>query len=148
MDTDKISCPLCGKYFASSVIEAHANKCCFLNESASDKDKWTSWDKILLKDSSPNNKNSKLKDSSPSNRSSKLLKDSSPSSRNSILLKDSSPSSKNISLKSAHVKRANSVDLPQKRKTSSLDQSFLEEEDFKVDIPEKSVTIVIFSLFY
>ncbi|XP_020282824.1 uncharacterized protein LOC109854302 isoform X2 [Pseudomyrmex gracilis] len=177
MDVDKISCPLCGKDFASSVIEAHASKCCFLNETASDKDKWTSWDKILLRDSSPNNRGGKLlkdsspsnrsgkllkdsspssrsgkllkdsspssrnnkllKDSSPSSRNNKLLRDSSPSSRNNKLLKDSSPSCKNINLKSAHVKRANSLDLPQKRK-SSLDQSFLEEEDLKVDLPEKS----------
>lgn len=55
MDIDKISCPICGKEFASSIIESHANKCLFFNESV--KDETT----ILLKDSSPINKNSKLK---------------------------------------------------------------------------------------
>ncbi|XP_070164057.1 ATPase WRNIP1 [Polyergus mexicanus] len=55
MDIDKISCPICGKEFASSIIESHANKCLFFNESV--KDETT----ILLKDSSPINKKSKLK---------------------------------------------------------------------------------------
>lgn len=55
MDIDKISCPICGKEFASSVIESHANKCLFFNESV--KDETTT----LLKDSSPINKKSKLK---------------------------------------------------------------------------------------
>lgn len=55
MDTDKISCPICGKDFASSVIESHANKCLFFNESV--KEETTS----LFKDSSPINKKSKLK---------------------------------------------------------------------------------------
>lgn len=54
MDIDKISCPICGKEFASSVIESHANKCLFFNESV--KDETTT----LFKDSSPINK-SKLK---------------------------------------------------------------------------------------
>ncbi|XP_050454892.1 ATPase WRNIP1-like [Cataglyphis hispanica] len=55
MDIDKISCPICGKEFAFSVIESHANKCLFFNESV--KDETTT----LLKDSSPVNKKSKLK---------------------------------------------------------------------------------------
>lgn len=55
MDTDKVSCPICGKEFASSVIEFHANKCLFFNESV--KDNGTT----LFKDSSPINKTSNLK---------------------------------------------------------------------------------------
>ncbi|KAL6438988.1 hypothetical protein ACFW04_003781 [Cataglyphis niger] len=55
MDIDKISCPICGKEFAFSVIESHANKCLFFNESV--KDETTT----LLKDSSPINKKIKLK---------------------------------------------------------------------------------------
>lgn len=55
MDTDKISCPICGKDFASSVIESHANKCLFFNESV--KEETTT----LFKDSSPINQKSKLK---------------------------------------------------------------------------------------
>ncbi|CAL1673321.1 unnamed protein product [Lasius platythorax] len=55
MDTDKISCPICGKEFASSVIESHANKCLFFNECV--KDEATT----SFKDSSPINQKSKLK---------------------------------------------------------------------------------------
>lgn len=55
MDTGKISCPICGKEFASSVIESHANKCLFFNESVKDNST------TLLKDSSPINKTSNLK---------------------------------------------------------------------------------------
>lgn len=63
---DKISCPICGKEFASSVIESHANKCLFFNESVKDegttlfksvKDEGTT----LFKNSSPINKTSNLK---------------------------------------------------------------------------------------
>ncbi|XP_029176491.1 ATPase WRNIP1-like [Nylanderia fulva] len=65
MDTNKISCPICGKEFASSVIESHANKCLFFNESV--KEESTSF-----KDSSPINQKSLFKDSSPVNQKSKL----------------------------------------------------------------------------
>jgi len=57
MDIDKISCPICGKEFASSVIESHASKCLFLNESAKN-------ETSFLKDSSPTSKKIKLKPSS------------------------------------------------------------------------------------
>lgn len=55
MDTDKVLCPICAKEFASSVIEAHASKCLFLNEPTKDEGI------MLLKDSSPMTKRSKLK---------------------------------------------------------------------------------------
>ncbi|XP_014473677.1 PREDICTED: ATPase WRNIP1-like [Dinoponera quadriceps] len=56
MDGDKKeSCPICGKEFAFSVIESHTNKCLFLHESAADEST------VLLKDSSPVAKKSKLK---------------------------------------------------------------------------------------
>lgn len=58
MDADKVLCPICAKEFASSVIEAHASKCLFLNEST------TSEGIMLLKDSSPMSKRSKLKPAS------------------------------------------------------------------------------------
>lgn len=58
MDSGKVSCPICAKEFASSVIESHASKCLFLNEST--KDEGT----MLLKDSSPMSKRSKLKPAS------------------------------------------------------------------------------------
>ncbi|RLU24316.1 hypothetical protein DMN91_002404 [Ooceraea biroi] len=57
MDVDKISCPICGKEFASSVIEFHASKCLFLNESATD-------EPSSLRDSSPITKKIKLKPAS------------------------------------------------------------------------------------
>lgn len=55
MDTDKISCPICGKDFAASVIESHASKCLFLNESVQDETL------ALFKESSPIIKKNKLK---------------------------------------------------------------------------------------
>lgn len=57
MDVDQVSCPICGKEFASSIIESHANKCLFLNESAKD-------EASFLKDSSPVSKRMKLKPAS------------------------------------------------------------------------------------
>ncbi|XP_032664738.1 ATPase WRNIP1-like isoform X2 [Odontomachus brunneus] len=58
MDGDKVSCPVCSKEFASSVIESHVDKCLFLNESVADEGT------TLLKDSSPVAKKSKLKPTS------------------------------------------------------------------------------------
>lgn len=58
MDADKVLCPICAKEFASSVIEAHASKCLFLNESTKDEDP------MLFKDSSPMTKRNKLKPAS------------------------------------------------------------------------------------
>lgn len=55
---DKVLCPICAKEFASSVIEAHASRCLFLNEPT--KDEGT----MLFKDSSPMSKKSKLKPAS------------------------------------------------------------------------------------
>ncbi|XP_011153912.2 ATPase WRNIP1 [Harpegnathos saltator] len=54
MDDNKMPCPICGKEFAFSVIESHASKCLFLNESAADETT------ALLKDSSPIAKKSKV----------------------------------------------------------------------------------------
>lgn len=58
MDSDKVSCPICGKEFAFSVIESHASKCLFLNESATDESA------ASLKDSSPISRKGKLKPAS------------------------------------------------------------------------------------
>lgn len=58
MDSDKVSCPICGKDFAVSVIESHASKCLFLNESATDETT------AVLKDSSPIARKNKLKPTS------------------------------------------------------------------------------------
>ncbi|XP_025987509.1 ATPase WRNIP1 isoform X2 [Solenopsis invicta] len=55
MDTDKVLCPICAEQFASTIIESHASKCLFLNESMSVEDA------TLLKDSSSMSKRSKLK---------------------------------------------------------------------------------------
>ncbi|KYQ57675.1 ATPase WRNIP1 [Trachymyrmex zeteki] len=58
MNTDKVSCPICTKEFAFSVIESHASKCLFLNEPTKDEST------MLFKDSSPMSKRSKLKPAS------------------------------------------------------------------------------------
>ncbi|XP_011643821.1 ATPase WRNIP1-like [Pogonomyrmex barbatus] len=58
MNTDKILCPICAKEFPSSVIESHASKCLFLNESMNNETT------MLFKDSSPMSKSSKLKPAS------------------------------------------------------------------------------------
>ncbi|KYN01761.1 PREDICTED: ATPase WRNIP1-like [Cyphomyrmex costatus] len=58
MDTGKVLCPICAKEFASSIIESHASKCLFLNEST------TNESTMLFKDSSPMSKRSKLKPAS------------------------------------------------------------------------------------
>lgn len=58
MNGDKVSCPICGKEFVASIIESHASKCLFLNESATDENT------TLLKDSSPIAKKSKVKPTS------------------------------------------------------------------------------------
>ncbi|XP_011703240.1 PREDICTED: ATPase WRNIP1-like [Wasmannia auropunctata] len=55
---DKVLCPICAKEYASSVIESHASKCLFLNEPTKDEST------MLLKESSPMNKRSKLKPAS------------------------------------------------------------------------------------
>nr|XP_012215364.1 PREDICTED: ATPase WRNIP1-like [Linepithema humile]XP_012215365.1 PREDICTED: ATPase WRNIP1-like [Linepithema humile]XP_012215366.1 PREDICTED: ATPase WRNIP1-like [Linepithema humile] len=62
MDTEKVLCPICGKNFAFSIIESHASKCLFLNESV--KNETT----IFLKDSSPVNKKNKFKPVQRSNQ--------------------------------------------------------------------------------
>jgi len=56
MDADKVLCPICAKEFASSVIESHASKCLFLNESTKDESTM-----FLIKDSSSISKKNKLK---------------------------------------------------------------------------------------
>ncbi|KAL0108131.1 hypothetical protein PUN28_015022 [Cardiocondyla obscurior] len=55
MDVDKVLCPICAKEFASSVIEAHASRCLFLNEPTKDESP------MLFKDTSPMGNRSKLK---------------------------------------------------------------------------------------
>lgn len=55
---DKVLCPICGKEFASTVIEVHASKCLFLNEPTKEDDT------MFFKDSSPVSKRSKLKSAS------------------------------------------------------------------------------------
>lgn len=92
MDVDKVSCPICTKEFAFSVIEAHASKCLFLNEPT--KDQGTT----LLKDFSPMSKRSKLKPGSVKKvnqtsvkRKSSLDQLSFPSFRNEEDIKDVIP---------------------------------------------------------
>lgn len=58
MDTDKVLCPICGKEYASSIIESHASKCLFLNESIKDETA------TLFKDSSPTIKKNRSKPAS------------------------------------------------------------------------------------
>lgn len=58
MDSDKISCPICGKEYATSVIESHASKCLFLNESIKEETI------TLSKDSSPVIRKNKIKPAS------------------------------------------------------------------------------------
>lgn len=72
MDADKILCPICGKEFASSVIESHANKCLFFNESVQDETM------TLLKDSSPINKKNKVKPTSIKKTNQVTIKRKSP----------------------------------------------------------------------
>lgn len=57
MDDEKVLCPICSKEFGASVIEAHASKCLFLNESA------TSESSTSLRDKSPAGKLMKLSSS-------------------------------------------------------------------------------------
>lgn len=56
MNTDKITCPICSKEFSSAVIESHASKCLFLNESITN-------ESSTSKDGSPARKLIKLSDS-------------------------------------------------------------------------------------
>ena len=64
MDTGKAlcPCPICGKNFAFSLIESHASKCLFLNESMKDEST------VFLKDTSPANKKNKFKPVQRSNQ--------------------------------------------------------------------------------
>lgn len=57
MDDEKVSCPICSKEYVASVIEAHASKCLFLNESV------TSESSTSLRDRSPVRKSMKLNSS-------------------------------------------------------------------------------------
>ncbi|TGZ48723.1 ATPase WRNIP1 [Temnothorax longispinosus] len=92
MDTDKVLCPICAKEFDSSVIEAHASRCLFLNEST--KDEGT----MLLRDSSPTIKRNRLKPASvkrvnqtPGKRKSSLDQLTSQSFRDEEDIKDVVP---------------------------------------------------------
>ncbi|XP_077272354.1 ATPase WRNIP1 [Temnothorax americanus] len=92
MDIDKVLCPICAKEFDSSVIEAHASRCLFLNESTMDEGT------MLLRDSSPTIKRNRLKPASvkrvnqtPGKRKSSLDQLTSQSFRDEEDIKDVVP---------------------------------------------------------
>ncbi|XP_017891396.1 ATPase WRNIP1-like [Ceratina calcarata] len=68
MSDNKVSCPICSKEFSSAVIESHASKCLFLNESVS-KESSSSF-----RDESPARKHIKLSHNKGSKNDIKMTK--------------------------------------------------------------------------
>ncbi|XP_031844009.1 ATPase WRNIP1 [Nomia melanderi] len=117
MNTGNITCPICSKEFSSAVIESHASKCLFLNES-------TSSESSTSKDRSPARKLIKLSDSKVKTNNLGTIKKKSnliePSSLNTDIQSSGISSNYNVDKEIKKSFRSDHVPLAERMRPTTL----------------------------